>query len=166
MSNRQFDEKIAEAQLASVQAKLAKAEAAQKRDELLLERLTVRAPRKGTILQVNVRAGEYASVQGNQALILMGDLSAYQIRADVDEQNAGRVVSGKPAKAYLKGDTKTALPLSFVRVEPYVIPKQSLTGASTERVDTRVLQVIYRLDASPTLRAYVGQQVDVFIEAE
>ena len=50
-------------------------------------------------------------------------------------------------------------------MEPYVIPKVSLTGASTERIDTRVLQVIYSLTrpASPPL--YVGQQVNVFIEA-
>jgi HlyD family secretion protein len=48
-------------------------------------------------------------------------------------------------------------------VEPYVTPKTSLTGSSTERVDTRVLQVIYSFDRN-ALPAYVGQQMDVFIE--
>jgi len=48
-------------------------------------------------------------------------------------------------------------------VEPYVTPKTSLTGSSSERVDTRVLQVIYRFDRR-AIPAYVGQQVDVFIE--
>jgi HlyD family secretion protein len=55
------------------------------------------------------------------------------------------------------------LPLTFVRVEPYVVPKRALTGMGTERVDTRVLQIIYRVEASdPSL--YVGQQVDVYLD--
>lgn len=55
-------------------------------------------------------------------------------------------------------------PLRFVRFESYVIPETSLTGDSTERVDTRVLQVIYSFDRDD-LPIYVGQQMDVYIEA-
>jgi hypothetical protein len=51
-----------------------------------------------------------------------------------------------------------------VRFEPYVVPKRSLTGDSTERVDTRVLQIIYALDPA-ALPVFVGQLMDVFIEA-
>ena len=72
---------------------------------------------------------------------------------------------GQKGTAYIKGDTKNPVPLTFVRVEPYVIPKTSLTGASTERVDTRVLQVIYSLQRPKTTPIYVGQQVDVYIDA-
>ena len=43
-------------------------------------------------------------------------------------------------------------------------PKKSLTGDSSERVDTRVLQVIYRVEDA-ALPVYVGQLMDVFIEA-
>jgi hypothetical protein len=50
-----------------------------------------------------------------------------------------------------------------VRVEPYVIPKQSLTGDNRERVDTRVLQVVYAVEGDAT-DLFVGQQVDVFID--
>jgi hypothetical protein len=53
--------------------------------------------------------------------------------------------------------------LTFCRVEPYVIPKKSLTGDSTERVDTRVLQVLYTFDPGEK-PIYLGQQMDVFIE--
>jgi hypothetical protein len=56
------------------------------------------------------------------------------------------------------------VPLQFVRFEPYVVPKKSLTGDSTERVDTRVLQVLYSFNRD-TLPLYVGQQMDVFIAA-
>ena len=70
-----------------------------------------------------------------------------------------------PAKAYPRGNNRQSIPLSFVRVEPYVIPKRSLTGENTERVDTRVLQVIYEV-GSTDQPLFVGQQMDVFIEAE
>ena len=135
------------------------------RDEVraLLERLTVRAPRHGTILQVNIREGEYATVNPVDALILLGDTETLQVRADIDEVNAPLVEPGSPAVAYVKGFTDKAIPLTFVRIEPYIVPKRSLTGDNRERVDTRVLQVIYGFKRPP-FPVYVGQQVDVFIE--
>ena len=135
------------------------------RDEVaaLLRRLTVRAPRDGTILQVNVRSGEYAMVNSIDPLLLLGDTDTLQIRADIDEVNAPQVVPGSPAVAYLKGYTDQSIPLTFDRIEPYIVPKRSLTGDNRERVDTRVLQVIYRFE-KPAFPVYVGQQVDVYIE--
>ena len=68
------------------------------------------------------------------------------------------------AEAYVRGNSDLHTTLEFVRVDPYVVPKKSLTGESTERVDTRVLQVLFRFDPRK-LPVYVGQQMDVFIEA-
>ena len=125
--------------------------------------LMVRAPRDGTILQVNVREGEYAGTTPTEPLMILGETEKLQIRADVDEQNAPLVVANQPAIAFLKGDTKNPIPLRFVRIEPYVVPKRSLTGDSAERVDTRVLQIIFEFDR-PSTPLYVGQQMDVFIQ--
>ena len=130
-----------------------------------LERLTIRAPREATILQVNIRAGEYATINSSDPLILMGDTNTLQVRADIDEVNAPQVVPGSAAVAYLKGYTDKSIPLHFDRIEPYIVPKRSLTGDNTERVDTRVLQVIYRFE-KPSFPVYVGQQVDVYIERQ
>lgn len=49
-------------------------------------------------------------------------------------------------------------------MEPFVVPKKSLTGDTTERVDTRVLQVIYKFDPAGQTPLFVGQQVEVFID--
>ncbi|HRI11654.1 MAG TPA: efflux RND transporter periplasmic adaptor subunit [Verrucomicrobiota bacterium] len=126
--------------------------------------LTVKAPREGQVLQVNVREGEFAPAAAlAEPLMLLGDVDKFQVRCDVDEQNSVLVQPGQPAVASLKGHADLRLPLRFVRVEPYVVPKRSLTGDSLERVDTRVLQLIYEFDR-PTFPVYVGQQVDVFIE--
>lgn len=144
-------------------AAVAQAKAQIEQTKTEIERATVRAPIDGQVLQVNVRPGEYVSAQGGQALLMMGDLSKFHVRVDVDEHDIGRLPIGAPARAYLRGAANKELPLSFVRVERYVTPKKSLTGDNTERVDTRVLQVIYAVEPSEHA-VFVGQQLDVFIE--
>jgi multidrug resistance efflux pump len=132
-----------------------------------IDRLTVRAPVAGEILQRNVRPGEFAMAGPvtDRPLIMLGNTEVLHVRVDVDENDAWRVTPGARARATLRGNSALGADLTFVRVEPYVIPKRSLTGESTERVDTRVLQVLYSFPRSG-LNAYVGQLVDVNIEAE
>ena len=165
LENRKQDVAISRTQVAAAEASLASSDTALERLALLIERLTVRAPRDGSIIQLNVRAGEYAATSPKNPSIILGEINKLQLRADVDEQNVTRIRNGQNAYAYLKGDPSVQFPLEFIRVEPYVIPKVSLTGSSTERVDTRVLQVIYSLARPADPPLYVGQQVDVFIEA-
>lgn len=145
------------------QTQLAKSIEQAKKTQALIDRLTVRAPRDGVVLQVDLREGEY--VQPNQTGIVLGNLDKMQVRLDIDEQNASRFDPGQPAFAYPKNNTDLKIPLKFDHIEPYVIPKKSLTGASDERVDTRVLQVIYTFEQPKDFKLYVGQQVDAFIEA-
>ena len=64
-----------------------------------------------------------------------------------------------------RGGPKVRFALKFVYVEPYVIPKQSLTGNNSERVDQRVLQVIYELPDERPMDVYIGQQMDVYLRA-
>ncbi|MDZ4733297.1 MAG: efflux RND transporter periplasmic adaptor subunit [Nitrospirota bacterium] len=154
---------MAKRSLQRFNANLKQAIAQREEITILLDRLTVRAPRNGTILQVNVRAGEYATPGSSEPLMLLGETQQLQIRADVDEVNAPLVVPHASGVASLKSMAGTKIPLTFVRIEPYVVPKKSLTGENTERVDTRVLQIIYRFDRPP-FPVYAGQQVDVFIE--
>jgi len=165
LENRKQDVAVAEAQLAAARAELSATESELKSLALLIERLTVRSPRDGTVIQVNIRAGEYASTMPKNPAMIVGETKRLQVRADVDEQNATRIRPGQKGHASLKGDPSVTFPLEFVRVEPYIIPKVSLTGAGTERVDTRVLQVIFSLERPENPPVYVGQQVDVFIEA-
>ncbi|MFT4176208.1 MAG: efflux RND transporter periplasmic adaptor subunit [Luteolibacter sp.] len=165
LENRRQDVAVAKAQVASAKAQFSSTETSIERLKLLIERLTVRAPRDGHILQVNVRAGEFAATSPKNPAMIVGEIDRLQVRADVDEQNAIRIRHGQPATGFLKGDPTVSFPLTFVRIEPYVIPKVSLTGASTERVDTRVLQVIFTLERPENPPLYVGQQVDVYIEA-
>jgi hypothetical protein len=165
LDNRKQDVAVARAQLESARADVAAAESELKANSMLIERLSIRSPRAGTVIQVNIREGEYAATSPKSPAMIVGETQRLQVRADVDEQNATRIRPGQKGRASLKGDPKVIFPLEYVRVEPYVIPKVSLTGAGTERVDTRVLQVIFSLDRPDGTPLYVGQQVDVFIEA-
>ncbi len=165
VQQRQNDLKVGNAQMLAAEAELNAASADVQQIELLIDRMVVKAPRAGTILQMNIRAGEYAATSPKVPAMVLGNLEELQVRADVDEQNATRIRPGQKGTAYIKGDTRNPIALTFVRVEPFVIPKVSLTGASTERVDTRVLQVIYSLQRPKTTPIYVGQQVDVYIDA-
>jgi multidrug resistance efflux pump len=132
--------------------------------ETELERRIVRAPVDGTVLRVEARPGEYALAGTATPLVLFGDVERLHVRVDIDENEAWRFRPGAKAHALVRGNSDLQSTLEFVRVEPYVVPKRSLTGEGTERVDTRVLQVLYAFDPKE-LAVYVGQQMDVFIEA-
>lgn len=156
---------IARARLDSANAQVQQADSQVASAMIVLDRLIIRAPADGEILQVNVRPGEYAQAGPlNTPLLVMGDLDQLNVRVDIDENDAWRFRPDGKAIAYLRGNRTFSTPLTLAYVEPYVIPKRSLTGDSTERVDMRVLQALYQFDRS-RLPAYVGQQVDVFIEA-
>jgi multidrug resistance efflux pump len=149
-------------EIAEAAVKLAEAQIQQDRTDI--DRTIVRAPVDGVVLQVNVRPGEFVAPVSNQAQVVLGAITdRVNVRVDIDEHDIPRFKPGAPAQASLRGAPETKYPLAFVRVEPYVIPKKSLTGDNTERVDTRVMQVIYSLERKDR-PVYVGQQLDVFID--
>lgn len=165
LSRRRNAVSLARARLDSARAQVQQAEAQLALARTTLDRLTVRAPVDGEVLQINIRPGEYAQAGPTATpLLVMGNLDQLHVRVDIDENDAWRFDPRGAAIAYLRGNRDISTPLHLSYVEPYVVPKKSLTGDSTERVDTRVLQALYSFDPH-RLRAYVGQQVDVFIEA-
>lgn len=134
--------------------------------EIEIDRRVTRAPIDGRMLQVRVRPGEFAPAGERQgdALMLLGSVERLHVRVDIDENDAWRIAANASAHASVRGNRGLRTDLVFVKVEPFVVPKRSLTGESSERVDTRVLQVVYSFPATE-LPVYVGQQMDVFIEA-
>lgn len=157
LNKRRFAAQAAEARLANAAAEVTAA-------RVDIDLLTVRAPIEGDVLQVNIRPGEYApSGVTAQPLILLGSLDRLHVRVDIDENDAWRFRQQAPAVAFVRGNPSFKTNLRFEYVEKYVIPKRSLTGESTERVDTRVMQVVYSFNRSD-LSVYPGQLMDVYIE--
>jgi HlyD family secretion protein len=131
--------------------------------KIMLERLIVRAPVDGQILQVNVRPGQIATLAWKEPMIVLGEVNRLHVRVDIDENDLYRFREGMTAWANIKGRREPRFPMEYVRIEPYVIPKKSLTGDNSERVDTRALQVLYALPDHSPAKVYVGQQMEVFL---
>jgi RND family efflux transporter MFP subunit len=156
--DRRFEVQIDEATLAAARAEV-------ERIRVEIDRRTIRAPVGGRVLQINVRPGEFAQ-SGMLAtpLMVVGDDARLRVRVDIDENDAGRVEPSAAAVAVVRGRPELRAELHFENIEPYVVPKRALSGDTTERVDTRVLQVIYTFERGK-LPVYVGQHLDVFIQA-
>lgn len=171
----QADRDIAEAAVMQAKAQV-------QQTETELSRMTVTAPQlrwkaeptgrvvadptgvEFKVLQVNVRPGEYVNAAAGTPLVVLGAVGKLHVRVDFDENDIARFSPTLVGVAKPRGNPDVSFPLTFVRVDPYVIPKRSLTGSNTERVDTRVLQVIYAIDTT-SQPLYVGQQMDVFLNA-
>lgn len=143
-------------------AKVAETEAQLEQARVTKERLTVKAPISGEILEVNIQLGEFAATGIlPEPLVVMGNTNPLHVRVEIDQEKAPDITKEAEATGFQLGDTLDAIPLKFVRFEPLVRPKENLAVAG-QRVDTRVLQVIYALPKEQK-KVFVGQQMDVYI---
>ena len=149
------------------------ASAALKAARALLVKYAIKAPLDGVVLAVNTTAGSYVSAQGSYdaytqafapVVVMSGSQDYLAVRCYVDEILVSRLPTAEHVQAQmsLRGtDTKVAL--EFVRVQPYVTPKIELSNQRQEKVDLRVLPVIFRFKAKNVPAVYPGQLVDVYI---
>ncbi len=133
---------------------------------LLLDRLSVRAARAGVVLRREVEPGEYVTAESGRRALIVGDLSRLRVRAQVDEEDIALVGKESRAVARSRGSVVIEMPLKLVRIEPFGRPKGDLSGVTTERVDTRVIDVVFEIEGTPGVALYTGQAIDVFIEAK
>ena len=139
----------------------------------LLGKYTLRAPRDGVVLSINSIVGAYVSpqgaynayTQGFDPILITGESSAHlNVRCYVDEI----LVSQLPPPTRMKAQmtirgTDTHIPLIFDRIQPFISPKIELSDQRQERVDVRVLPVIFRFERPKNVSVYPGELVDVYI---
>lgn len=139
----------------------------------LLSKYIVKAPSDGVILSINAAVGSYISsqgtygtyTQGSAPVIVMGHQQNYlAVRCFIDEILIQKLPLSSEMKAemFIRG-TEVRIPLQYVRLQPYVSPKIELSNERTERVDVRVLPVIFRFEKPQKANVYPGQLVDVYI---
>lgn len=156
----------AAAELAEARAAAAEAQARADQARTELERRRTLAPRDGTVLRVDVQPGEFAPAGTlDSPLVTLGAMTTLHARVDVDESDIPRFLPGEPAELVLRGAADARIRARFVRVEPLVVPKRQIGGNAVERVDTRVLQVIYAFEPDRRVRAYPGQRLDAYVPA-
>ncbi len=131
--------------------------------KIAFDKRIIKSPIDGEVLKVNVKLGElYGQGFNPKASMLIGDLAKMYVRIEVDEIESHKVKNGGEAIAILRGNSDLKIPLEFVRIEPYIVPKTTITGAASEKIDTRVLELLYSFDNSE-YKILVGQQMDVYI---
>ena len=139
----------------------------------LLAKYVIKAPSDGVILSINAAIGSYISAQGtydtytqgSNPVLVMGDAQNYMgVRCYIDEILIQRLPKSSEMKAemFIRG-TDLRIPLHYVRVQPYVSPKIQLSNQRTERVDVRVLPVIFKFEKPKNANVFPGQLVDVYI---
>ena len=142
----------------------------------LLAKYVLHAPADGVVMMVKAAAGSYVSTQGAYdsytqsyaPLVVMARPQAHLgVRAYVDEILVHELPPAAKIKArmFIRG-TNVQVPLVFEHIQPYVSPKIELSDAREERVDLRVLPIVFRFDNRPGLNLYPGQLVDVYIGGE
>ncbi|SFU54583.1 HlyD family secretion protein [Nitrosospira multiformis] len=142
----------------------------------LLQKYTIYAPADGVILSIGAAIGSYVSPQGiygtytsgmDPVLVMGKPENELAVRCYVDEILVHRLPdpSKMHAQMFIRG-TKIRIPLEYVRVQPYVSPKIQLSNQRTERVDVRVLPVLFRFQKPKGIQLYPGQLVDVYIGEE
>jgi HlyD family secretion protein len=143
---------------------------------VLLSKYVVRAASDGVVLSVNAAVGGYASAQGsydsytgnNIPPIVMGSAQDYLgVRCYIDEILIQRLPapSKMRARMFIRG-TEVNIPLEYVREQPDVSPKIELSNQRAERVDVRVLPLIFKFAKPRDMTLYPGQLVDVYIGDE
>ncbi len=150
--------------LAVAQARLDRAKAELEALRLLKERMTVRAPRDGVILRREIEPGEYASADNARPAMVLGSPKSLYVRAQVDEEDIGLASRLTSAVARTRGAVVEQFELKLVRIEPFARPKVDLTGSNVERVDTRVIDVVFSITRLPGIPLFPGQAVDVFVD--
>jgi len=139
----------------------------------LLKKYDIKSQADGIVLAINAAAGSYVSSQGvynsytqgvGPLIVMGGRQENLAVRCYVDEILVSRLPSPEHMRAQLSiRGTDIKVPLEFVRVQPYVSPKIELSNQRQEKVDLRVLPVIFRFQKKNLSRIYPGQLVDVYI---
>lgn len=166
VSNRQFAVKKAEQNIKIKENMIKLAEAKLDLAKITLDKTSIKSPINGLVLKVRVQAGEFISgnEQDDNAPIFIGNNNPLHIRVQIDENDLWRFDKSMPAHAYIRSNKNINSPLSFVRLEPFAGRKDQLRGSGRELIDTRVVEIIYKLEKQ-NLDLYIGQQMDVFIES-
>jgi HlyD family secretion protein len=138
----------------------------------LLDKFTLKAQADGVVMVINASAGSYVSPQGaydtytaafNPVLVLSTPQEHLAVRCFVDEILIPKLPSAFHIVAQMQVEgSEVKIPLEFVRVQPFVSPKIELSNQRQERVDLRVLPVLFRFEKKDA-PVYPGQLVDVFI---
>lgn len=132
--------------------------------EAALDNLIIRAPIGATVLQVNVRPGELASPSLGQPLVVIGDLSALRVRAEIDERDFGEIRIGHAVVVRSGAFRGRDVAGRVVAIAPIIEPGRIGARGPRSVTDINVAEALIDL-AEPGPFA-VGMKVDVYFSRD
>jgi HlyD family secretion protein len=129
-----------------------------------LEKLKIRAPIDGTVLQLNIRQGELAAPNTPQPLLLIANLTALNVRAEVDERDVGEIKIGQPAKVRAPAFPGREFAGTVQSIAPLVEASRIGARAQGNRADVDAVEVVVRLAQPGPLTT--GMKVDVYFNQD
>jgi len=128
--------------------------------EALLDKTRVRAPRKGRVLLLRAKKGEMVAPSPGQPLIVVGDMSKMQIKAEVDEADVPKIALEQ--KAYV---TSVSFPDrkfegKVTELAPSLASPLSGQRGPRRPTDVEVMEVTIELDGEVPLLP--GMRADAF----
>jgi len=147
---------VNEGQLNIARAEWASAEAA-------VEKLMIRAPVAGTVLHVNGKAGELAS-PSSPPLLVIGDVSALRVRAELDERDFADIKIGQAAVVRAPAFRGREIAGKVSAIAPIVDAGRTNLRGQRNLTDVNVVEVVVDLAEPGPL--VVGMKVDVYFRLE
>lgn len=125
-----------------------------------LDKMTVRAPTDGTVLQVNVQVGELVSPGSPQPPLQLADLSALCVRAELDERDLGSIKVRQAVTVRAAAFPGREFEGIVSSIAPLVEPGRLEPPGSRNQTDVDVVRVMVGLTGSGNLT--VGMKADVY----
>lgn len=148
-----------------------------KSDKALWDKYIVKSPIDGVILRMVSATGDYVSSLGSYdnytqrmlPTVQMGVITPYmQVRCYVDEILIPKLPNPEKLSAtmFIRGLDNRSVPLEFINIQPFTIPNIQLSDERTQRVDVRVLPIIFKFTKPTDINIYPGQLVDIYIKGK
>lgn len=155
---------LAETQVNEFDALIREAEARVRTAQANLEKTFVHAPITGVVLRKRLKDGESVSPENQTGIVTIADVSALRVRVDLDETDVAKVRENQ--KAFITADAYGDQKFygKVVRVGQILGRKNFRTERPTEKVDTKILEILIEL--APDQKLPLGLRVDSFIEIE
>jgi HlyD family secretion protein len=148
--------------VAIAEANLALAKARQEQIAAQIEKTIIRSPIDGVVLKRYLKGGETVTNLPPTPIMTVGDTSRLRVRADVDEADVGRVMLGQQVWIHVVAFRDRRFRGIVARMSAQLGRKNFRTDQPSERLDTKVLEVL--IDLEPNAKLPVGLRVDVIFD--
>jgi HlyD family secretion protein len=129
-----------------------------------LEKLKIRAPIDGTILQLNINPGELATPSALQPVLSIANLTTLNVRAELDERDVSEIKLGQAASVRAAAFPGKEFAGTVTSIAPVVEPSRLGARGASNRTDVDVVEVVVKLAQPGPLTT--GMKVDVYFSPE